>query len=208
VPFIRFSSNPDLFGYYQTSGTIEKYLKVVVFQKWMNRDEKRILKIYMVDACVRVANSCGCSDAVGVLRGTLFLAEGPVSMDELVEETGYSKSTVSSNMSTLERRGLVRRVVIPGDKRYHYIPVTDPDSLKKEMIISMRSEMQVIMAAMNRTEEELRSCEHVSQAALERIDKARRFYMQMDKLLDLISRYNTEGLIDLLQRGLEGKNSS
>jgi hypothetical protein len=33
------------------------------------------------------------------------------------------------------------------------------------------------------------------------IDKARRFYMQTDLLLDLISRYNTEELIVLLQRG-------
>ncbi|HPS92131.1 MAG TPA: helix-turn-helix domain-containing protein, partial [Methanothrix sp.] len=72
----------------------------------MQRDEKDILKIHMIDAFVKVANSCGCSDAVGVLRGTLFLADRPVSMDELVEKTGYSKSTVSANMSTLERQGL------------------------------------------------------------------------------------------------------
>jgi DNA-binding transcriptional regulator GbsR (MarR family) len=167
----------------------------------MDRDEKDILKRYMVDACVKVANSYGCCDAVGVLRGTLFLADRPISMDELVEETGYSKSTVSSNISTLERQGLVRRVIIPGDKRYHYIPVTDPDSLKKELITNMRQEMQVIIAAMNRTEETLRAREHVSSATLDGIDKARRFYMQTDLLLDLISRYNTEELIVLLQRG-------
>jgi DNA-binding transcriptional regulator GbsR (MarR family) len=167
----------------------------------MDRDEKDILKRYMVDACVKVANSYGCCDAVGVLRGTLFLADRPISMDELVEETGYSKSTVSSNISTLERQGLVRRVIMPGDKRYHYIPVTDPDSLKKELITNMRQEMQVIIAAMNRTEETLRAREHVSGATLDGIDKARRFYMQTDLLLDLISRYNTEELIVLLQRG-------
>jgi DNA-binding transcriptional regulator GbsR (MarR family) len=171
----------------------------------MDRDETDILKRYMIDACVKVANSYGCCDAVGVLRGTLFLADRPVSMDELVEETGYSKSTVSANMSTLERQGLARRVVIPGDKRYHYLPVTEPDSLKKEMIINMRQEMQVIIAAMNRTEEDLRAREHVSEAALERIGKARRFYLQTDLLLDLISRYNTEELIVLLQGGFQEK---
>jgi biotin operon repressor len=101
-----------MFGNYQTTRTCEKYLKVVVFWKRMDQDEKDILKRYMVDACVKVANNCGCCDAVGVLRGTLFLADGPISMDELVEETGYSKSTVSANMSTLERMGLARRVVI------------------------------------------------------------------------------------------------
>jgi len=172
----------------------------------MDKDGADILKIYMVDACVKVAKSYGCSDAVGVLRGTLFLADRPVSMDELVAETGYSKSTVSANMSTLERMGLARRVIIPGDKRHHYIPVTDPDSLKKEMIINMRQEMQVIIAAMNRTEEDLRAREHVSDAALGKIDKARCFYKQTDLLLDLISRYNTEELIALLQRDFQEKN--
>ncbi|MFZ2470358.1 MAG: MarR family transcriptional regulator [Methanothrix sp.] len=173
----------------------------------MDRDDVDILKRYMVDACVKVANSYGWCDAVGVLRGTLFLADRPVSMDELVEETGYSKSTVSANMSMLERRGLAKRVVIPGDKRYFYIPVTDPDSLKMEMILNMRQEMQVIIAAMNRTEEDLRACENVSEAALAEISKARRFYMQTDLLLDLISRYNIEDLIARLQRGLQEKNS-
>ena len=164
----------------------------------MNPDEKDILKRYLVDACIKVANSYGLCDAVGVLRGTLFLAVGPISMDELVEETGYSKSTVSANMSTLERHGLAKRVIIPGDKRYYYIPVTDPDLLKKQMIANARQEMQIIIAAMNRTDEDLKACVHKSQAALDRIEKARRFYQQMDLLLDLISRYNTEELIALL----------
>jgi DNA-binding transcriptional regulator GbsR (MarR family) len=168
----------------------------------MDRDERQILKRYMVDACVKGANSCGCCDAVGVLRGTLFLADEPLSMDQLVEDTGYSKSTVSSNMSTLERLGMAKRVIIQGDKRYHYIPVTDPDSLKKDMIINKREEMQSIMVALDRTEKDLRACENVSLATLERVERVRRFYRQTDKLLDLISRYNTDELIELLERGM------
>jgi DNA-binding transcriptional regulator GbsR (MarR family) len=126
-------------------------------------------------------------------------------MDQLVEETGYSKSTVSSNMITLEKQGSAKRVIIPGDKRYHYIPVTDPDSLKRDLIANMRQEMQVIIDAMDRTKEDLGACKSVSEATLERIDRTRRFYQQTDLLLDLISRYNTEELIELLQNGSERK---
>ena len=168
----------------------------------MDRDESHILKKYMVDACVKGANSCGCCDAVGVLRGTLFLADEPQSMDQLVEDTGYSKSTVSSNMSTLERQGLAKRVIIQGDKRYHYIPVTDPDSLKKDLIANKRQEVQSIMVALDRTEKDLRACDNVSSATLERIERVRRFYRQTDRLLELISKYNTEELIELLERGM------
>ncbi len=171
----------------------------------MEQEEKDILKMHMVDAFVKVANSYGYCDAVGVLRGTLFLADRPVSMDELVEETGYSKSTVSANMNTLERRGLAKRVVVPGDKRYYYIPVTETESLKKQMIINMREEMQTIIAAMKRTQVDLKAHGYASETMLNNIERARRFYMETDRLLDLISRYNIEDLIHLLEKDLQDK---
>ena len=169
----------------------------------MQQEEREILKRHMVEACVKVANSCGCSDAVGVLRGALILAEGPVSMDELVEETGYSKSTVSANMSTLERQGLAKRVIVPGDKRYYYIAVSDPDSLKKEMIINMRQEIQLVIAAINRTEEDLKSYTRPSDQTTKRVRQARSCYQHLDRLLDLISRYDIGELIQLLEQGIK-----
>jgi len=169
----------------------------------MQQEEREILKRHMVDACVKVANSSGCSDAVGVLRGALILAEGPVSMDELVEETGYSKSTVSANMSTLERQGLAKRVIVPGDKRYYYLAVSDPDSLKKEMIINMRQEIQLVIAAINRTEEDRKSYTRPSDQTTKRVRQARSCYQHLDRLLDLISRYDIGELIQLLEQGIK-----
>ena len=166
----------------------------------MNRDERTALRRHIVDACIKAASNTGLSDAVGVLRGTLFLADEPMSMDELVSETGYSKSTVSSNMSLLENLGLARRVVIPGDKRYHYSPVTDPDSLKKAMLINVRNEILLLMAALDRTEKDIDSDDSSSRAILERIDSIRQYYIQTDRLLDLISKYTTEELIELLEK--------
>jgi DNA-binding transcriptional regulator GbsR (MarR family) len=166
----------------------------------MNRDERTALRRHIVDACIKAASNKGLSDAVGVLRGTLFLADEPMSMDELVSETGYSKSTVSSNMSLLENLGLARRVVIPGDKRYHYSPVTDPDSLKKAMLINVRNEILLLMAALDRTEKDIDSDDSSSRAILERIDSIRQYYIQTDRLLDLISKYTTEELIELLEK--------
>lgn len=167
----------------------------------MKGDEKEASRRHIVDACVRVANGRGYSDAVGVLRGTLFLADEPLSLDRLVEETGYSKSTVSSNMSLLEALGLARRVVTPGDKRYHYAAVTDPDSLRKAMLVNIRAEIQLIMTALDRTEKDLKACVPVPVTALEKISGIRHFYSQTDRLLDLVSRYTTEELIELLGTG-------
>ncbi|MDD1748367.1 MAG: hypothetical protein LUO89_00660 [Methanothrix sp.] len=57
---------------------------------------------YLIDACIEVAKTNGYSDAAGFLRGLLLMNDGPISLDELTAIAGYSKSTVSSNMSFLE----------------------------------------------------------------------------------------------------------
>lgn len=165
----------------------------------MDKEKRAILKRHMIDACVKGANNRGCCDAVGVLHGTLFLTDSPMSMDQLVEETGYSKSTVSTNMGILERMGLVKRVVIPGDKKYHYIPVIDPDSLRRDLIINIRQNLQGILTALDRTEADLRAWENANPSVLERIEKIRRFYQQTDIMLDLILKYNTEEMIRRLE---------
>jgi DNA-binding transcriptional regulator GbsR (MarR family) len=166
----------------------------------MNLEERGALRRHIVDACIRAANNKGCCDAVGVLRGTLFLENEPMSMDRLVEETGYSKSTVSSNMSLLENLGLTRRVVTPGDKRYHYVPVTDPDSLKETMLVNVKNEVQLILSALDKTEKDLQDREGTEYNGLmERINSIRHFYRQTERLLDLVARYNTDELIELLE---------
>ena len=181
----------------------------------MNMEERALLRRHIVDACIKAASNKGLSDAVGVLRGTLFLASEPMSMDELVAETGYSKSTVSSNMSLLENLGLARRVVIPGDKRYHYSPVTDPDSLKKAMLINVRNEILLLMAALDRTEKDIEkdienhidTDDSTSNAVLGKITKIRRFYAQTGRLLDLVSQYTTEELIALLEKNEDDRST-
>lgn len=165
----------------------------------MNHEERGALRRHIVDACVKAANNKGCCDAVGVLRGTLFLETGPMSLDRLVEETGYSKSTVSSNMNLLERFGLARRVVIPGDKRYHYVPVTDPDSLRKAMLVNIKSEIQMILTALDQTEKEIRDSEQDLDEVLKRIESIRHFYRQIERLLNLLVRHTTEELIEILE---------
>ncbi len=166
----------------------------------MNQAERRHLKRHIVDACIKAASNKGCCDALGVLRGTLFLETCPMSMDCLVEETGYSKSTVSSNMSLLEGLGLVRRVVTPGDKRYHYVPVTDPDSLKRTMLLNVKNEVQLILRALDRTEKEIEDMGPESEGILERIEGIRHFYRQTERLLELVAKYNTDELIELLEK--------
>jgi NAD(P)H-nitrite reductase large subunit len=79
--------------------------------------------------------------------------------------------------------------------------VIDPDSLKKAMMVNVRNEVQLIMAALEMTEKDLLKKEHTSEVILNRIDSIRHFYRQTDRLLDLVSRYTTDELIELLEMG-------
>ena len=55
------------------------------------------------------AEVCGLSRSAGRVYGVLYFAEDPLSIADLVEETGYAKSTISNTTRTLGRIGLVNR---------------------------------------------------------------------------------------------------
>jgi len=164
----------------------------------MNREERYRIKKHIVDACVQAASRKGCSDAAGVLHGTLFFAEEPMSLDELAEETGYSKSTVSSNMSTLEHLGLAKRIITPGDKRYRYLPETDHDAMRSSMLNNVKEEVHLLLVALEATEKELLETSS-DPKDVARILRLKEFYLKTRELLDLVLRYSTEELIDLLR---------
>ena len=157
-------------------------------------------KRHIIDACVQTAKIKGYSDACGVLRGTLFLSEEPLSLDDLAKTTGYSKSTVSLSMNLLENLGIAQPVVIPGDKRSWYVAVSDPNSMKAALLTNIKNEAQLILNALDQTERALMSCRANTDKMKSKIEAMRYFYKQIDELLSLISRFTIEELIDLLSK--------
>ena len=108
-----------------------------------------------MNACIQWARIRGYSDSIGLLRGLTVLAKEPVSLDELVQETGYSKSTVSTNMNLLENLRLVKRVVIPRGKRHLYAPITDSETIRINMLDSIDKEMLLFIAALDKSENDI-----------------------------------------------------
>jgi len=160
-------------------------------------------KQHLIDACIEVAKNNGYSDAAGLLRGLLLLTGEPISLDELTAKTGYSKSTVSSNMSFLENQGLARRIVTPGDKRYRYVPVTSPDSLKEALLCNLKKEVQIILKALGEAENSLQDCKegpHDTGTISKRISAVKAFYENTEELLDILSQYSSEELLKMLKR--------
>jgi len=157
-------------------------------------------KRHIIDACVQSTKIKGYSDACGILRGTLFLSDQPLSLDDLVERTGYSKSTVCVNMNLLENLGLAKRVVIPRDKRSRYATISDPNSMKAMLLSNIEKEVRLIRDALDLAERDLLACGVQAERIKAKIVSLKHFYKQIDEVLGLIGRFTTEELIELLSK--------
>jgi DNA-binding transcriptional regulator GbsR (MarR family) len=152
-----------------------------------------------------MVNMMGHSDAAGALIGSLFLADGPLSMDELVELTGYSKSTVSTNMTLLENQGIVRRIRKPGDKRNYYVATASVDETFKAENEKIRQIMQIHIAAIDEAQRILEDAKESAEA-----ERLRRLFGSMRvecvrarRLIDLVSPFTIDELIEVLEREVE-----
>ena len=56
----------------------------------------------------------------GRLFGLLLTSEEPRSLDDLAEELGVTKASISVNVRMLEQKGIVERVGVPSDRRDYY----------------------------------------------------------------------------------------
>ncbi|MDA7646704.1 ArsR family transcriptional regulator [Akkermansiaceae bacterium] len=70
----------------------------------------------------QLADSFGLPRSVALIYATLFLAENPLPVSAIIEESGLSKGSVSSGLRFLERMGFIYLVVESADRRTFYRP--------------------------------------------------------------------------------------
>ena len=180
-----------------------KYLNFAIDQSNVNDEKLLALKRPIIDACVKSAKKNGWSDAMGILRGTLFLESEPMSLDMLAEKTGYSKTTVRSNMNYLENLGMAIRVVGRAGKEHRYklhryALVTDPEEMKPAILSAAKEEIHLILQALNQVEKNLKDYSEEAEKISAIMVKTKQFYDDMDRILGLMRTYTMKELIDLL----------
>lgn len=160
----------------------------------------------VIEAMERSAEIWGLNRSYGRLYGLLFFADGPVSLDTLVEESGFAKSTVSTAMKEMQRLHMVHRRSIPGEgKKAFYEAERDFWTVLQEFL---RREVQREIDTMTRS---LDSAENRLQAAespqadrdLEKIRAMQQMYDRSQQLVTLLTGPSVErltGLINRLQR--------
>jgi DNA-binding transcriptional regulator GbsR (MarR family) len=73
----------------------------------------------------RISHFWGFPKAMGAIFGAVYLSPQPVSLDELVEQVNVTKGSVSTNIRTLERLGMVHKQIQVGDRKDYYVAETD-----------------------------------------------------------------------------------
>lgn len=62
----------------------------------------------------------GFPKGMGAIFGVLYLSPTPLSLDEIVQETGLTKGAISTEIRSLARMGLVHRSSRLGDRKDYY----------------------------------------------------------------------------------------
>lgn len=160
----------------------------------------------VIQALERSAEVYGLNQSLGRLYGILFFENEPLSLDELVEESGYAKSTVSTGMQKMNRLHLVHRRSIPGEgKKVFYEAETDFwHVIQKFLQHEVRREIDIMTRALDSAAERLEDVDDdQAEADLERIESLRKMYDRSERLLDILTSNSIDrltGLLDRLQR--------
>jgi DNA-binding transcriptional regulator GbsR (MarR family) len=68
----------------------------------------------------QISRFWGFPKGMGAIFGVLYLSPTPLSLDEIVQETGITKGAVSTEIRDLARMGLVHRSSRLGDRKDYY----------------------------------------------------------------------------------------
>jgi DNA-binding transcriptional regulator GbsR (MarR family) len=73
----------------------------------------------------QISGFWGFPKGMGAIFGVLYLSPAPLSLDEIVQQTGLTKGAVSTEIRALARMGLVHRSSRLGDRKDYYEAETD-----------------------------------------------------------------------------------
>ncbi|MFB6270299.1 MAG: GbsR/MarR family transcriptional regulator [Halobacterium sp.] len=151
----------------------------------------------VVEAFERSAEIYGLNRSYGRLYGILFFADGPKSLDELADESGFAKSTVSTAMKELERFHVVQRRSLAGQgKRAFFEAERDFWRVFQELLDrQVRREIDTMKRALDDAEAALEAADTDRAARdLERVRDLKRVYAQGERLVDLLTSSSADRL--------------
>ncbi|MFC7132591.1 MULTISPECIES: GbsR/MarR family transcriptional regulator [Salinibaculum] len=157
----------------------------------------------VIEAMARSAEVYGAKRSYGRLFGILYFAAEPMSLDDLVEESGYAKSTVSTAMSTLERFHLVQRRSMPGEGKRAFFEAEDDFWYVFQQYLDqqVRREIEMMSRALEAAEMVLEQADDEdAERDLEQVRELQRMYDRSETMVDVATSERLDKLVGLVER--------
>jgi len=90
----------------------------------MSKSIKQIKKDF-TQGLSQISRFWGFPKGMGAIFAVLYLSPTPLSLDEIVQQTGLTKGAISTEIRVLARMGLVHRGTRLGDRKDYYEAETD-----------------------------------------------------------------------------------
>ncbi len=146
-------------------------------------------------AMAKTMDLYGVPPSIGRLYSMLYFSDEPLTLDELRDDMGMSKTSMSTGVRRLEKNKMVRKVWKRGVRKHLYEGETDFFNNFVNFFVPMwRREIEVNLEAIEKSEPELKALcqsdkEDVRETAvkdLKKLDEAKQYYHWLAKLADSI----------------------
>jgi DNA-binding transcriptional regulator GbsR (MarR family) len=102
------------------------------------------VRLRLIEAGGRASQDLGTGRITGQIMVCLYLQENECSLDDIAEELGLSKASISIAVRKLEQFGLVRNVWKSGDKRKYYRSAENiAKAMQQGVLLLLRQKVQI-----------------------------------------------------------------
>ena len=158
------------------------------------------LKQDFTEGLSQISRFWGFPKGMGAIFAVLYISPIPLSLDEIVQQTGLTKGAISTEVRTLARMGLVHRSSKLGDRKDYYEAESDfYKSIRSILKERQNSEFDSAIRSVQETLNELESGsvsgdEAEVQFVRERIKALQEFFNAIDTLSNAVIKLESLGL--------------
>jgi DNA-binding transcriptional regulator GbsR (MarR family) len=146
-----------------------------------------------VESGGHTTQSFGLGQVIGQVFALLYLSPRPMCLDEIAEELGVSKASVSTTVRQLENWSAVKHVWVKGDRRDFYEAETDFKAmLRRGMLETLRKKLDTAAVRIEAVQTNLQKALEASpdgrseeaQVVAQRLQRAKQFHDKINALLN------------------------
>ncbi|MGQ3330057.1 GbsR/MarR family transcriptional regulator [Halorubrum sp. FL23] len=164
----------------------------------MGEDDNVVARERIIESMEQSAEVYGLSRSAGRIYGVLYFSGEPLSIPELVDKTGYAKSTISNVTRTLTRIGLIhRRSSEGGGRRVQYTAEREIWFILQDVFQQyVQREIQTSLRTIQRAQAQL---SEDTDTDAERIEELQQTYEDLQEIVTLTSNFTAAELRDALE---------